>query len=84
MDENTWRFAQLVIWLIGIQTAFLSAVIAFVWNNLSKKIDKIESRIDRVEEKINHSDSRLAIIETMLHLKDCCLLKDNTQLKKVE
>lgn len=77
MDENTWRFAQLIMWIIGAQTAFLSAVMGFVWNNLSKRMEKIE-------EKISDIDKRVFAIETMLHMKDCCMLKEDRFLKKID
>jgi len=89
MDENTWRFAQCMMWLIGIQTAFLTAALAFVWSNLSKrsdrlddKIDKMDDRIDRLDEKVSDMDKRLFGIETMLHMKDCCVLKSDQDMRK--
>lgn len=77
MDENTWRFAQFTMWLMGIQTALIMAAIGFVWNNLSKRMDKIE-------EKLNQIDKRLVAVETILHMKECCLLKDERKLPKAE
>lgn len=41
MDENTWRFAQLMVWLIGLQTVILIACLGFIWNNLSKRLDEL-------------------------------------------
>lgn len=89
MDENTWRFAQLIMWLMGIQTTFLAALMGIIWNNLNKKIEKIEQKLEEKIELINtrvtDMDKRLFGIETMLHMKDCCMLKDERQtLKKVE
>ena len=102
MDENTWRFAQLMMWIIGIQTTLLISVLGFMWRSifkigekieatdvrLSKKIDDLDVRlskkIDDLSEKVNVIDKRVIRIETMLHVKDCCMLKDENHLKKVE
>ena len=75
MDENTWRLAQLLMWVIGIQATFLVACIGFTWSNLSNILDKIE-------DKIKDIDRRMLAIETILHMKECCMLKDDKQMKK--
>lgn len=77
MDENTWRFAQSIMWLIGLQTAFLTAVIGFVWSNLSKRIEKIEDRLTRIE-------NDMIEVKTVLRLKECCMIKDERHLKQAE
>lgn len=77
MDENTWRFAQLMMWLMGIQTTVLMAAIGFAWKNLS-------GRIDKIDEKISNIDKRLVAVETILHMKECCMLRDDQRLKKAE
>lgn len=110
MDENTWRLAQIIMWLIGLQTAVLGGVFAFLWNNLSKRVedlstrvdekfDDLSARIDRNEAKfnarldfkidplqhsINEIDKRMYGIETVLHMKDCCVLKSDQNVKKAE
>lgn len=60
-------------------------------NDLSTKIDKVDARIDKVEtrlESLQHSfnelDKRVYGIETVLHMKDCCVLKQDQNLKKAE
>jgi uncharacterized membrane protein len=44
----------------------------------------IWSKIEKIEVRVNDIDRRLLIIETMLHMKDCCLLKSDQSLKKVD
>ena len=73
MDENTWRITQLIMWAIGLQTAFLSALLGVIWS----KITRIEDRLGKMDEKVNDIDKRIFAIETMLHMKDCCALKDD-------
>lgn len=83
MDENTWRVVQVGMWVVGLQTAFLTAVMAFIWNNLSKRIEKVEitlgDRIGKVETTVNDIDKRLFGVETMLHMKDCCVLQNQNE-----
>lgn len=76
MDENTWRVAQVMMWLIGIQTVLIMASLGFIWNNLSKRLDKLELKVDSM-------DKRLVAVETILHMKECCMLKDESKKKAI-
>lgn len=62
MDENTWRFVQIVMWLIGLQTVILGGVFAFLWNNLSKRIDDLSSnlskKIDDLSSKVERNEAK--------------------------
>lgn len=124
MDETSWRFAQIVMWLIGAQSTILGGAFIFLWNNLSKKISDLDTKIDTqgihfdmkmdkqtanfdlkisdlsakmdkqgtdfdlklssVLHLVNDIDKRLYGIETVLHMKDYCVLKQDQSLKKVE
>lgn len=80
MDENTWRLAQMIMWLIGGQTAILGFIFAFIWNHISK----IEKNGVETNNKIAEIDKRLYGIETVLHMKDCCILKHDQNVRKAE
>lgn len=68
-----------------LQLIAIAAMLWFLNSRMDKKFDKIDGRFDRLEEKVNDIDKRVFAIETMLHMKDCCMLKDERQqLKKVE
>lgn len=117
MDENTWKLAQIGMWVIGIQTTILGGIFIFLWSNLngkindvfrelSKRIDDLSIKVDRNEAKfnakldtkldpilesindldkrLNELDKRLYGIEAVLHMKECCVLKQDQQLKKAE
>lgn len=106
MDENIWKLAQIVMWLVGIQTAIIIAVITTMWASMNRKFDKVDQRFDKLEEKltkkIDEGDSKLADgidrlddkltdidrrvcrIEGALQNKDCCMLKNEQHIKKVE
>lgn len=83
MDENTWHFAQFIMWAIGIQTTILLAILGGIWSsilNLNKKYEKLDEKLTgtekRLDERITGVEKRLIAIETILHMKDCYLLKD--------
>ena len=84
MDDNTWRFAQLIMWLIGIQTTILLAAFRFVWKSLSNRIDNTDKKIDKLDEKITDIDRRICRLEGAFASKDCCMIKDHGQLKNAE
>jgi hypothetical protein len=73
MDENTWRFAQLLMWLIGLQTALLAGILGILW-----------SKINSMDDKITDLGNRMAAVETLLHMKECCILKEDKTLKKAK
>jgi len=75
MDENTWRLVQCIMWLLGIQTTILMGSLGFIWSNLSKRMDKSDVKQDDL-------DKRLVAIETILHMKECCMLKEEKNHKK--
>jgi hypothetical protein len=52
-------------------------LIYIVWSSLSK-------RIDDLAEEVKDIDRRLCRIEGALSAKECCMLKDEQKLKKVE
>lgn len=52
--------------------------------SLGKKFDKLEGKIDKLDGKINDLDKRIVVIETLLHMKECCVLKEDKHLRKAE
>ena len=68
----------------GLQLSLLLVV----WNSLNSRIDKLDeklgARIDKLDEKVTDIDRRLCRIEGAMAAKDCCMLKDERQLRKVE
>ena len=64
---------DVIIWMIGGGFVLMS----LMWNNLT-------SRIDKLDEKVTDIDRRLCRIEGSMAAKECCMLKDERQLRKVE
>jgi len=95
MDENTWRFAQLMMWLIGLQTAMLVAVLGAIWVHINKRFDDVNKRFEDAEKKtdkrFDDMESRqlrlegdMIEVKTILRMKECCMIQDERQLKKAE
>ena len=55
-----------------------------VETSLNKRIDGIEHKIDKIDEKVTDIDRRLCRLEGAFSSKDCCMIKDDRQLKKAE
>jgi len=53
----------------------------FFYSRLCKRLDLLDRRLDRLEEKVSDIDKRLFAVETMLHMKDCCMLKEERHNK---
>lgn len=77
MDENNWQLAQLIMWSCGIQTSLLIAAFTFIWAHFNKRIDKMEERQTRFEYDMIE-------IKTILRMKECCMIKDDRQMKKAD
>lgn len=66
--------------------------------NLEKKFEKIDERFDRVDDRFDKVDDRFEKIEgrlsrlendmievkTILRMKECCMIQDEKQLKKID
>lgn len=95
MDENTWRLAQVAMWLVGIQATVVIALLGSMWASMlrrfesmdkkfSDRFDNIEKRIEKLDEKVTDIDRRVCRMEGAFQNKECCMIKDSSQLKKAE
>ena len=69
----------------------ISGILYWFKSDLQKDINRLDTeikvqstKIDGLNIKITEIDKRLYGIETVLHMKDCCVLKQDQSLKKVE
>lgn len=51
---------------------------------IQQDIGSLRQDINKMGDKLNDIDKRIFAIETMMHMKDCCMLKDDRQIKKAE
>lgn len=86
---------DILLWIVtsgfGLMLVMWNALnkrIDSVESNLTKRIDFVESsltmRIEKLDEKVTDIDRRLCRLEGAFASKDCCLIKDDRQLKKAE
>lgn len=77
LDQMTSRMDQMVLRMD--QMATRTDI-----DQLTGRLDKMTVRIDQMQHSINEIDKRLYGVETVLHMKDCCVLKQDQDLKKTE
>lgn len=51
---------------------------------VDQRFDKVDQRFDKLEEKVTDIDRRICRLEGAFASKDCCMIKDDRQLKKAE
>lgn len=71
--ENTTDTIQVFMWAISGGLAIIFGVLSIICHRLFKLSDKISD-----------IDKRLYGVETLLHMKDCCVLKQDQNLRKAE
>lgn len=63
---------------------FMNSRIDKKFDKVDLKFDKMDLRFDKLEEKVTDVDRRLCRLEGAFASKDCCMIKDERQLKKIE
>ncbi len=53
-------------------------------DGMDKRLDGMTNELKEINTKLNDLDKRLYAVETVLHMKDCCVLKQDQNLKKAE
>lgn len=69
-----------MIYILLIYFSIFAYVKWVIWHRLGK----IDDPLNKMDEKINSIDKRLVAIETLLHMKECCVLKDDRIKQKAE
>lgn len=87
MNEIMWT-------IIGTGAAVVGLIYTFLRNfksDVSARLDGMTSRLDGMTSelkdihlRLNDLDKRLYAVETVLHMKDCCVLKQDQNMKKAE
>jgi len=83
------------MWLVGIQTTVVIALIGAMWTSMLRrfeamdkkftdKFEGLEKRIEKLDEKVTDIDRRVCRMEGAFQNKECCMIKDSSQLKKAE
>jgi hypothetical protein len=64
------EFSQIIAKLDFVNLAAIAGMMWFFYSRLNDKIEKLDVKVTDI-------DKRLFAVETMLHMKDCCMLKDD-------
>lgn len=85
---------EIMITTIGTGIAVVTLIYTFLRNfkadvdsrlgGMDKKLDGMTNELKEINVKLNDLDRRLYAVETVLHMKDCCVIKQDQNLKKVE
>ena len=67
---------DILLWIGGGGFSLNFALMLLMWNSLN-------SRLDKLEDKINKIDKRLVVIETIFHMKECSVIQNEFEKKKV-
>lgn len=90
--EHVFAIIAASIGLAGITVGF---ILLWTFNRLDRSVKELSNRMGQMQhsanntkkslqESINQLDKRLYGVETLLHMKDCCVLKQDQDLKKAE
>lgn len=71
---------QIFMWIIGGQTTVILGVLVYI----IKRIDNVEEEIKQMRLDMHNIDKRLYGVESLLHMQDCCVLKEDKTMKKAE
>lgn len=54
------------------------------FDSLINRVSVLENKVDRMQDSINDIDRRLCRLEGAFSSKDCCMIKDSSQINKAE
>ena len=75
---------NILLWAIGGGFAGTWTMMFFMFKKIDHRIDKLEEKITKLDERLSKVETRLTVIETILHMKECCMIKDDRKLTKAE
>ena len=90
--ENT---INLLTWVIGGGFTLIFALLLILYREIREVDEKLSKSISEFSQKTSESiselsqktsdiDKRLYGIETVLHMKDCCILKADQKIEKAQ
>lgn len=62
----------------------LDAVEKRLGDQIQKLDDRLSTQIQKLDEKVTDIDRRVCRLEGAFNNKECCMIKDSSQLKKAE
>jgi hypothetical protein len=70
---------------VNIAQIFIILLAGWVaYSRLDKKIDRLERKIEKIEDRMTKYENDMIEVKTILRMKECCMISDDRQSKKVE
>lgn len=75
---------DIILWVMGGGFTFMFGLMMTMWSSLNGRMDRIEQKLEKLDEKVTDIDRRLCRLEGAFSSKDCCMIKDSSQMRKAE
>jgi len=77
----------LFLTIIGTGITIVAFIYGFLRNfkkDIQAQFERIDKKMDKFDEKLTDIDRRLCRLEGAFSSRDCCILKEDKQVKKAE
>ena len=66
------------------QLIAMGVIVWFFYSRLDKKMEKLQLKMDRIDLRVQEVEKEIFAIKLIIHMKDCCMLKDPRLKEKVD
>lgn len=63
MDENNWKFVELLMCLVGIQTTIILAVFGMMWSHFNSRFEKVDGKFESINDDLKEIRTSLNRME---------------------
>jgi hypothetical protein len=85
--EQVIALATINLALIGLLATFMYSLIGRLDSDIKRvegRIDALDKKLEKIEERLTRLENDMIEVKTILRMKECCMIKDDRQMKKVE
>lgn len=75
---------DMILWVMGTGFSFILGLLVVIWSYIGGRFDRVDNRIEKLDEKLMDVDRRLCRLEGAFSSKDCCMIKEDRQMKRAE
>jgi hypothetical protein len=75
---------DIILWILAGGFSISFAIMRMMWNSINSRFDKQDSKFDKIDLDIKEVRTSLNRMEGAFYSKECCMIKDSSQLKKVD
>ena len=82
---------DLINWFLAGGFSVLFTLILILWNSMNSGFEKVDKKFDKVYEKFDQIDNDIKELRTSINRmegafynKECCMIKNDQDLKKAE